>query len=911
MPEYLSPGVYIEETSYRGKPIEGVSTSTAGVVGRTKKGPEGRPTLITSYAQFEREFGSAYSVPEQRGEYLGHAVQGFFENGGRRVYVVRVLGDGAQSASAETFHGPIFNLPPGATIRGPTDNLRLDNLQQIAASPATTLRIFVRETATSPFVSRHVSAVSGYDSMRGTVTLAAGLPAGLTLTADNCYVVINGQAPVSTSGVRATVHARSRGAGGNQLSLRFRPADRPPVRFAVGSYDRVQPQIASFTTASPGPDASDTVALGNEAMRMVLPGDTVGLRGGTGADEEHMVQTIGDATLTIAIVDTVSGPVTGSDLELVERDGALATAVGLPATSVTLTGATTSLTVPHELAARLHPGDVVRLLPDDVRFTVDAVDFADTLTLASTTTGNFSSGSLHLLTTPGRLLVSSTTGLAAPNRASDGAEPIVVNDAGSTTATTIELVDTSTNVVWVSNPIEQWRNFEALAVASDGDPRLALRSVAGFYTGAIIEIDTGERRIYDVVSSIDAGSRTIELASGGLSLGAGQSIELASNPDDRRAFVRILELDVEVLENGVTVESFAGLTWNSDASADSFSRYWVARINDADTGSRLVEVTTAPTSAPPDPSGRPSTVNGFALALGSGDDGAPPEAHHFIGSDGGPGRRTGIEALKERDDISIVAAPGIVDEAVQAALITHAELMRYRIAVLDGYKNQPDPTELQAHRNNYDSKYAAYYAPWLTVLDRSSGRRLVVPPSGHVMGIYARVDNTRGVHKAPANEIVRSIIDVELPFTNGEQDVLNPAGINLIREFPGRGIRVWGARTISSDSEWKYVNVRRLFNFLEHSIDRGTQWVVFEPNNQALWDRVRETIESFLFGVWKSGALFGGTPEEAYFVRVDHSTMSQDDIDNGRLVAHIGIAPTMPAEFVIFRIGQFTASANG
>src|SRR5690606_18217846 len=131
---------------------EGVSTSTAGVVGRTKKGPEGRPTLITSYAQFEREFGAAYSVPEQRGEYLGHAVQGFFENGGRRVYVVRVLGDGAQSASAETFHGPIFNLPPGATIRGPTDNLRLDNLQQIAANPATTLRIFVRETATSPFV---------------------------------------------------------------------------------------------------------------------------------------------------------------------------------------------------------------------------------------------------------------------------------------------------------------------------------------------------------------------------------------------------------------------------------------------------------------------------------------------------------------------------------------------------------------------------------------------------------------------------------------------------------------------------------------------------------------------------------------------------------------------------------------
>lgn len=910
MPEYLSPGVYIEETSYRGKPIEGVSTSTAGVVGRTKKGPEGRPTLITSYAQFQREFGSAYSTPEHLGEYLGHAMQGFFENGGRRVYVVRVLGDGAQAATTDTFHGSIYNLPAGTTIRGPTQILKLDSLHQITTTPTTTLRIFVRETAASPFVSRHVSTVAGYDTMRGTVTLSTGLPAGLTLTSDNCYVVIDGQPPASTAGVRATIHARSRGAGGNQLAIRFRPADRPPVRFAVHSYDRLQPELFSFTAADPGPNASSTVALPNEVMRRVQRTDTVALRGGTGADETRTVQAIGTATLAIS---GVSGPGSGTALELFERDGALATPVALPTlpSSVNVVAATTSLTVPHEVAAMLHTGDIVRL-GGAVTFTVDSVDFADTLTLSSATAGDFSTGSIHLITTPGRLLVRSVTGLAAPNRDSDGAEPIVVHDVGSSTATTIRLVDTIHNVVWVADPgIAEWRSFELLAVATHGDTRLALRSVAGFYSGAIVEIDTGSRRSYDVVSSIDAASRTIELVAGLNLGGAGQTIELATNPDDRRAYVRILELDVDVLEGGVTAESFTGLSWNRDPSADSFARYWVARINDEDIGSRLIEITTAPTSATADPVGRPATADGFPLALENGDDGGDPEAHHFMGTDGGAGKRTGIEALKERDDISIVAAPGIVDEGVQASLITHAELMRYRVAVLDGYKNQPDPTELQAHRNNYDSKYAAYYAPWLTVLDRSSGRRLVVPPSGHVMGIYARVDNTRGVHKAPANEIVRSVIDVELPFTTGEQDVLNPVGVNLIREFPGRGIRVWGARTISSDSEWKYLNVRRLFNFLEHSIDRGTQWVVFEPNNQALWDRVRETIESFLFGIWKSGALFGGTPEEAYFVRIDHSTMTQDDIDNGRLVAQIGIAPTMPAEFVIFRIGQFTASAKG
>ena len=164
--------------------------------------------------------------------------------------------------------------------------------------------------------------------------------------------------------------------------------------------------------------------------------------------------------------------------------------------------------------------------------------------------------------------------------------------------------------------------------------------------------------------------------------------------------------------------------------------------------------------------------------------------------------------------------------------------------------------------------------------------------------------------KAPANEVVRNITDVEIPFTKGEQDVLNPIGVNLIRDLTPRSIRVWGARTMTSDQEWKYVNVRRLFIFLEHSIDIGTQWVVFEPNSEALWARVTETIVAFLTGVWKQGALMGTKPDEAFFVTCDRSTMTQDDIDNGRLICEIGVAPVNPAEFVIFRIGQFTASAT-
>ena len=181
---------------------------------------------------------------------------------------------------------------------------------------------------------------------------------------------------------------------------------------------------------------------------------------------------------------------------------------------------------------------------------------------------------------------------------------------------------------------------------------------------------------------------------------------------------------------------------------------------------------------------------------------------------------------------------------------------------------------------------------------------ILVPPGGHVAGVYARVDQEKGVHKAPANEVVNGALGLEFNITKGEQDVLNPRGVNCIRAFPGRGILIWGARTAASDPAWKYLNVRRLFIFVEKSIELGTQWVVFEPNDEKLWARVKQTINQFLMGVWRSGALMGTTEEEAFFVKCDRTTMTQNDIDNGRLVVLVGIAPVKPAEFVIFRIAQ-------
>ncbi len=207
----------------------------------------------------------------------------------------------------------------------------------------------------------------------------------------------------------------------------------------------------------------------------------------------------------------------------------------------------------------------------------------------------------------------------------------------------------------------------------------------------------------------------------------------------------------------------------------------------------------------------------------------------------------------------------------------------------------------------FDSDYAAMYHPWLEVFDPLDKRNIFMPPSGAMAGIYARSDTERGVFKAPANEVVRGAVGLSSLYGKGEQDILNPKGVNLIRTFTGQGIRVWGARTASSNSLWKYVNVRRLFIFLEESIKANTNWVVFEPNDEQLWTRVKRTIEVFLTGVWRSGALAGSSQGEAFFVDIGRTTMSEDDIQNGRLICVIGVAPVKPAEFVIFRIAQKTS----
>lgn len=321
--------------------------------------------------------------------------------------------------------------------------------------------------------------------------------------------------------------------------------------------------------------------------------------------------------------------------------------------------------------------------------------------------------------------------------------------------------------------------------------------------------------------------------------------------------------------------------------------------------------------------------------LTGGINGSIPQADDYIGDESGfvdlvntdafTRAKNGLLAFEAVPDISIVAAPAAVDAGfgqsgqpaidavlgINKAVINHCTTMKYRVAVLDINENQTVSTALD-QRNLMSSKYAAIYYPWIYVMDPrpgKGGQRLKLPPSGFVAGIYARNDVERAVFKAPANEVVRTAIDFEQRLSKAHQEVLNPEGVNCFRFFEGRGFLLWGARTISPDPEYKYVSVRRYFCYLEYSIERGTQWAVFENNDEPLWANVRRTIEDFLFNEWKRGGLMGEKPEKAYFVRCDRTTMTQNDLDNGRLVCLIGVAPVKPAEFVIFRIGQWTADS--
>lgn len=425
----------------------------------------------------------------------------------------------------------------------------------------------------------------------------------------------------------------------------------------------------------------------------------------------------------------------------------------------------------------------------------------------------------------------------------------------------------------------------------ESDNIFVAKSVDGFREGDVVEF-AGE---FNRIAGIFDNTVTFEKPF------SADPVDTAIVPKN---VVFSVEMDVTIRSDS-DVETFTGVTLNP-TSTNYLARKLAA--------SRLVVATVEPNDDIDNPV---SVILGKGVLSGTisfagGSDGTMEavNAGVFIGIDNGPGQRTGIQAFLENDSVSIIAVPGITIPEVVVALVSHCENEKNRFAVLDIPQELRKTGDIIEYRNMIDSTYAAMYHPWIQVYDRVAKKPAYIPPSGAVMGVYSRTDVSRGVHKAPANETI-ACTGLSVNYTTGEQDILNPAGVNLIRALPGQGIRIWGARTASSNSAFKYVNIRRLFIFVEQSIRMSTNWVVFEPNNSSLWARVQMTVSSFLESMFRAGMLAGDSPAEAFYVNIGTSTMSQDDIMNGRLICEIGIAPSRPAEFVIFRVTQFTAGAAG
>jgi uncharacterized protein len=995
MPEYLAPGVYVEEVDTGPKPIEGVSTSTSGMVGVTERGPENIPTLVVGYADFVRQFGDVLDDNEfANAWYLPHAVKGFFDNGGKRLYIVRVLPGQATYAGVQLYdRGETLGISTTLASRAEQG----DGFIVVAAGTGITSgdTLLIEDGSASeyhevsgrvqglrtPLTAAHPAAtpVMAYDVMGGTTGLTnAGSIGDMSIVLDD------------TSGLSAGGDLLRIGTSPNIELVTTTSADPADATVAVqlaaaltmehdigADVSRIDTATAaSQTTLTQDASAGDTMIA---VAATVSASDVIGF-GATPSTDFHLVLT---ALGTVESTSPLTSSHSANDVVVPLTEDATVrslTAAPVAGASAIVIDDRTGLAVEAILKISEAGTDEYVVIDSMPAFGGGGTD-PGTVQLKAALTGTYTvAGAVVKLMNEGDeallmkaaaagetvLFVSDTTNLAGSVVRIDAKNSAALEFqtlAATTTSTVLALTETLSaahvaglSVEGHSELIEleaidrgAWGNdLKAYAadedeapladttVAEDAaalDSSIKLSSVVGIEPGSILEfydpltdatlftqkaddLLTGNRVVFDAGLSQAVfaltGVRTREFK---------LTVQLTRlNPYTLKEEVvpgmsethRHLSLDPRHSRYAITVigripdgtvplRADGRTDGESDLvrSRDNFSE--AQAISTARFGPDIIEEIL--------PDGRIQTVK---HAFDGGDDAASQISDTtYKGVDAlDPNDRTGLYSLKNIEEISIVAIPGRTSQSLQQELITHCELLRYRFAVLDPPSGL-SMAEIQSHRGLYDTKYAAIYYPWLVIEDPfPENPRIVsyvnIPPSGHMIGIYARSDIERGVHKAPANEVIRGINELEISLMKEHQDILNPRNINVLRNFRSnnRGLRVWGARVMTSDPDWKYVNVRRLFIFIEHSIDRGTQWVVFEPNSEALWERVRRVVSSFLLTVWRDGALMGKTAEEAFFVKCDRSTMTQADIDNGKLIVLVGIAPVKPAEFVIFRIGQ-------
>jgi Bacteriophage tail sheath protein len=988
MPEYLAPGVYVEEKDSGPKAIEGVSTTTSGMVGVTERGPEGVPTLVIGFADFRRQFGGLLDRRVYTGAnwYLPHAVEGFFTDGGKRLYVVRVLPVAATAAGVTLFDRGSGGMPTSlaAAVIAGDSSIMVSDASGLAAGDwlkiddeEATEYVQVKSTVSSQFAARgafQAAHADGAAAKKGTVATSG--------TADALNGAVNAGQDTITIGGTLSPPAGTIVQIGSGDTREYGVVDSTALQAITfkqklaNAHVTMEPVVVvtftADTTLTPtkldGAVAANATAFRVEDPTGFTADDVVEFIGATTDDTEYRVIDparfirLGapaghahaiDATVKVAATNNVpartltADPVAGSkDIVLDDVTGlAVNTVLRLGDEVVTVHSVTGStVTLDEEPAEEHKSGDAVLNVGGFSGTAALAAAIADGDDLLQVHDVNDLTGyhvgdviELDGSTKEYRLLsaLPSPVTIEAPLQSLHGAGVALV---ARSALVGVEAIDRGGwgNDLYVTiendDPItDTYVNDDA----DGGDFALQMRTTVGVEVGSVLEIgyDTTTAELH-LVSKVT--SKGVELAT---ALAASATKGMRVRTREFRVTVQLRQLNPSTNKlRTIEGEVHRRLSMNSLHSryfAKVIGRIYVdepttplqadGRTQGESDLIRVEDVLTEAAAATtlrlgPDlitdtlPDGRIVPV---PSRLASGDDFISTITDDtYLGVDDlDPHLRLGLYALKNIEEISIVAIPGRTEQKVQQALLDHCELMRYRFAVLDARPGD-SIADVKEHRSLYDSKYGALYHPWLTIDDpfpdnpRVIGQ-IAIPPSGHVIGIYARSDIERGVHKAPANEVVRGISGLVTKLAKEHQDILNPLNINVIRNFreSNRGLRVWGARTLTTDSDWKYINVRRLFIFLEHSIDRGTQWVVFEPNSELLWQRVRRVISSFLTAVWRDGALMGLKPEEAYFVKCDRTTMSQNDIDNGRLIVEIGVAPVKPAEFVIFRIGQWAGGS--
>jgi len=845
---YQSPGVYIEEVPSGPQPIAAASTSVVAVIGNLRKGPLLTPTRVTSWSDFVRTFGPAHAAG-----YSAEAVYGFFENGGPAAWVVRV--DPSIGAAWEVRDStPALSFEARATSPGAWANgVSLTVAPDFSGGAGSMARATVSATVAVPAGTIDIPVTSSGGLAAGDAVVLlndAGTSVNATVNtvgATTLNVTSTGVIPLVVGDVvaaRTAVLTTIPLAAGSGIKA----GDLLVAQRADGS--RVTALVADVVRS--GPQLTVTLAA---PLGAALPGAGLARR------FARFRGTIAGGAATFSL-----GQVTWqihSSLVPMNADLQMANARATVSSGAVAPFSGTSFAMP---GAQNAPAGTVDI-DAQVRVAVytEAIDFA-----AATIADVLARFSFLPISTAIRL--------------TNGAQTTTVTRTGAATATTAgdALPQTFTTATFVlptnasNGVVVQCAVAPAVGEFVDfAGTRLRITTV---------DNPTGSIYVLDFAKTDNISAATIAADPGRFPLMAYTSTTFFP-----------MRFTIAVAENGAVVETFPGL-----ALDPSHPQYYA---RDGVLNGTSAYLTVLPRAATA-PAISETSMPAFAVSTQTGVNKTPTGADY----------KAGLLALETEQEPAIVICPDTVtfaDPLLQAdlvgAVVTHCEQFR-RFAVIDAPNLASDTDLLDWRNTTLSSTYAALYAPHVMVVTidpDSSDRFRTVPPSGFVAGVFARTDRERGVYKAPGNERVSGIVGLSQAYTQRRQDLLNPGSVNLIRAFPGRGTRIWGARNATDDVTWRYVNVRRLFNFVERSVENGTQWVVFEPNTASTWIRIKVSLENFLDQLWRSGALAGTSPEQAYRVRVGlYETMTETDIDLGLVITEVAIAPAKPAEFVVFRFSH-------